>query len=143
MSVSQEISDLDTAAEALKPHQGFVLESVQAEALLKRYCHLSLAEGHLGQRHYALAFPKGSTLTDKVSQQILRYVESGVLFNLKHKWDGPQNCSHLHPEQNGLNDNFSRALPFCKSSQIFSRTSSHFIRLCFGRFAPIFVWFCP
>ena len=115
MSVSEEISDLGTAAAALKTNQGLILESVQAEALLKRYCHLTLAQGHLGQRHYALAFPKGSTLTDKVSHQILQYLESGVLFNLKHKWDGPQNCSHLHPEQDGVNNNFSRALPFCKS----------------------------
>ena len=117
MSASEEISDLGTAAATLKTNQGFVLESVQAEAILKSQCDLVLAEGNLGQRHYALAFPKGSSLTDKVSKQILQYEESGVLFNLKNKWDGPQNCSHLHPED-GLNNNFSRALPFCKYTQM-------------------------
>ena len=113
MSASEEISDLGITAAELKTNQGLIIESVQAEAILKRHCHLSVAQGNLGLRHYALAFPKGSTLTDKVSKHILQYAESGVLFNLKNKWNQPQNCSDLHSNE-GLDSNFSRALPFCK-----------------------------
>ena len=102
--------DLESAAANLQTNQGFVMESVQAEAILKHQCHLTVAKGSLGSRHYALAFPKGSTLTDKVSKLILDYSENGILFQLKQKWNQPQNCS-----QSELKDiNSSRALPFCK-----------------------------
>ena len=104
-------NDLASAAANLQTNQGFVLESVQAEAILKHQCHLTVAKGDLGSRHYALAFPKGSTLTDKVSKLILEYSENGVLFQLKQKWNEPQNCSQSDLTENV---NFSRALPFCK-----------------------------
>ena len=106
-------NDLASAAANLQTNQGFVMESVQAEAILKHQCHLTVAEGNMGSRHYALAFPKGSTLTDKVSKLILDYSENGILFQLKQKWNQPQNCS-----QSELKDiNSSRALPFCKFSK--------------------------
>ena len=104
-------NDLASAAANLQTNQGFVMESVQAEAILKHQCHLTVAKGDLGSRHYALAFPKGSTLTDKVSKLILEYSENGVLFQLKQKWNEPQNCSQSDLTENV---NFSRALPFCK-----------------------------
>ena len=110
--ISSEDEDLafSAAAANLQTNQGFVMESVQAEAILKHQCHLTVAKGSLGSRHYALAFPKGSTLTDKVSKLILDYSENGILFQLKQKWNQPQNCS-----QSELKDiNSSRALPFCK-----------------------------
>ena len=103
--------DLESAAANLQTNQGFVIESVQAEAILKHQCHLTVAKGNLGSRHYALAFPKGSALTDKVSKLILEYSENGILFTLKQKWNQPQNCSHSE----SIKDiNSSRALPFCK-----------------------------
>ena len=103
--------DLESAAANLQRNQGFVIESVQAEAILKHQCHLTVAKGNLGSRHYALAFPKGSALTDKVSKLILEYSENGILFTLKQKWNQPQNCSHSE----SIKDiNSSRALPFCK-----------------------------
>ena len=104
-------NDLASAAANLQTNQGFVMESVQAEAILKHQCHLTVAKGDLGSRHYALAFPKGSSLTDKVSKLILEYSENGVLFQLKQKWNEPQNCSQSDLTENV---NFSRALPFCK-----------------------------
>ena len=104
-------NDLASAAANLQTNQGFVMESVQAEAILKHQCHLTVAKADLGSRHYALAFPKGSTLTDKVSKLILEYSENGVLFQLKQKWNEPQNCSQSDLTENV---NFSRALPFCK-----------------------------
>jgi len=101
--------DLESAAANLQTNQGFVIESVQAEAILKHQCHLTVAKGNLGSRHYALAFPKGSALTDKVSKLILEYSENGILFTLKQKWNQPQNCSHSE----SIKDiNSSRALPF-------------------------------
>ena len=106
-------NDLASAAANLQTNQGFVMESVQAEAILKHQCHLTVAKGDLGSRHYALAFPKGSTLTDKVSKLILEYSENGVLFQLKQKWNEPQNCSQSDLTENV---NFSRALPFCKKT---------------------------
>ena len=114
--ISSEDEDLafSAAAANLQTNQGFVMESVQAEAILKHQCHLTVAKGSLGSRHYALAFPKGSTLTDKVSKLILDYSENGILFQLKQKWNQPQNCS-----QSELKDiNSSRALPFCKFSKL-------------------------
>ena len=114
--ISSEDEDLafSAAAANLQTNQGFVMESVQAEAILKHQCHLTVAKGSLGSRHYALAFPKGSTLTDKVSKLILDYSENGILFQLKQKWNQPQNCS-----QSELKDiNSSRALPFCKYKKI-------------------------
>ena len=120
--ISSEDEDLafSAAAANLQTNQGFVMESVQAEAILKHQCHLTVAKGSLGSRHYALAFPKGSTLTDKVSKLILDYSENGILFQLKQKWNQPQNCS-----QSELKDiNSSRALPFCKFSQFLKITKN-------------------
>ena len=66
--------------------------------------------GNLGQRHYALAFPKGSDLTEKVSKQILRYVESGTIYRLKHKWNLPKTCVQYSIEESTI----VRALPYRK-----------------------------
>ena len=68
---SEQISNLQDGATIVEsnPNYGFIIESVQADWLLKEFCHLTLADGDLGQnRHYALAFPKGSKLRDSVSK---------------------------------------------------------------------------
>ncbi len=94
MEVSEQISKLSDGANIVESfaNYGFVVESVQAEALLKTFCHLTTI-GDLGQRHYALAFPKGSIWTDPISKQILKYVESGTIYKLKNMWELPMNCS--------------------------------------------------
>ena len=102
------------------PHYGFIMESVQAEGLMKKYCNLKTL-GDLGQRHYALAFPKGSEWTDKVSKQILRYVESGTIYHLKRKWDLPQNCVQSTANETS-SSSLVRSLPYrkiCYTSSIF------------------------
>ena len=76
---------------------------------MKIQCNLRTI-GNLGQRHYALAFPKGSDLTEKVSKQILRYVESGTIYRLKHKWNLPKTCVQYSIEESTI----VRALPYRK-----------------------------
>ena len=86
---------------------GFIIESAQAEQLTS-FCRLDTI-GDLGQRHYALPFPKGSQLAEKVSKQILTYIESGALYRLKNKWSPSKNCSAA-----AENEAIVRAIPYSK-----------------------------
>jgi hypothetical protein len=52
---------------------GLVLESSYADFLVAQHCELS-AVGQLGERHYAIAFPKGSIYKDQISHQVERKV---------------------------------------------------------------------
>lgn len=115
MTGSEMISHLTEGASivASRPNYGFVVESVQAEALLQSYCHLTTI-GNLGQRHYALAFPKGSKMTQQVSKQILKYIENGAIYRLKNKWKMPFNCTQKIQDLDPNDGQFSRSLPFCK-----------------------------
>ena len=133
LQASQQILHLQDGASIVESNSnyGFIIESVQADWLLKNFCHLTLAAGDLGQsRHYALAFPKGSKLRDSVSGLILKYAENGALFQLQNKWQTPSNCSSgdnysIHNQASANQSNFSRALPFCKCEvAAFSFTSS-------------------
>ena len=112
LEASQQITKLSSGAQIVEnnANYGFVGESTQLEILMQTFCHLT-AIGNLGQRHYALVFPKGSKMKDEVSKQILEYTENGAIYHLKNKWKTPQNCSY-----NEINEetNFTRALPFCK-----------------------------
>ena len=120
---SKSISNLQDGAEIVKgnANYGFIIESVQADAILKTFCQLDTVLGaDLGQRHYALAFPKGSTIREKVSKQILKYVENGDIYRLKNKWKPRKNCSSS-TENHQVDEisNVTRALPFCKSNAEF------------------------
>ena len=109
---SQEIVNLFDGAQIVQsnPNYGFVVESSQAEGLKRKFCNLQTT-GNLGQRFYALAFPKGSEWTDKVSKQILRYVENGDIYRLKNKWNNlPQNCVQTTENESTL----VRTLPYRK-----------------------------
>ena len=111
------------------PHYGFIMESVQAEGLMKKYCNLKTL-GDLGQRHYALAFPKGSEWTEKVSKQILRYVESGTIYRLKRKWNLPQNC--VQSTAANETSTLVRSLPYRKMLvYIFYRKNQLFVYILF------------
>lgn len=91
-------------------HFGFVIESVQAEGLMRDRCDL-MTVGDLGSRHYALAFPKGSRHRDQISRQILKYNEEGLLYKLKRKWfNHTQDCA-LKANQ-GEDNPIVRALPY-------------------------------
>ena len=66
----------------------------------------------MGNRHYALAFPKGSHLKERVSKQILRYSELGILKNLENVWLNKiqSNCSQ---EKSGNSESGTvRTLPY-------------------------------
>ena len=109
---SQEIVNLFDGAQIVQsnPNYGFVVESSQAEGLKRKFCNLQTT-GNLGQRFYALAFPKGSEWTEKVSKQILRYVENGDIYRLKNKWNNlPQNCVQTTENESTL----VRTLPYRK-----------------------------
>ena len=118
MQLSMQMSEIQDGANIVQSNSnyGFIIESVQADWLLKNFCQLTLATGDLGQsRHYALAFPKGSQLRDSVSKLILKYVENGDLFRLHNKWQLPLNCSSDNESQSSKSQsNLSRALPFCE-----------------------------
>ena len=118
MQLSMQMSEIQDGANIVQSNSnyGFIIESVQADWLLKNFCQLTLATGDLGQsRHYALAFPKGSQLRDSVSKLILKYVENGDLFRLHNKWQLPLNCSNDNESPiSKSQSNLSRALPFCE-----------------------------
>lgn len=97
------------------PSYGFLIENVQAQGIMRSNCDLETI-GDLGQRHYGLAFPKGSKLRDKVSKQILEYSEQGILFQLKNKWFNlAENCSDGSKNQSNQDEDvIVRALPYRK-----------------------------
>ena len=66
MQLSKQMSEIQDGANIVQSNSnyGFIIESVQADWLLKNFCQLTLATGDLGQsRHYALAFPKGQLIS--------------------------------------------------------------------------------
>lgn len=67
------------------PNLGFIVESVQADTLMKDNCHLTTV-GDLGPKFYGIAFPLESSLKRELSEQILKYAEDGTLFSLRSKW---------------------------------------------------------
>ena len=67
---------------------GFLMESGYADQYVSKHCDslTRIQDKALGNRHYAMAFPKGSPYADAISRQILNYNENGRLSKLRNKW---------------------------------------------------------
>lgn len=111
---SAEITSIKSGAEMVDQdaNVGFIIESAQAEQIMAQsFCNLATI-GDLGQRHYALPFPKGSKLQEKVSRQILTYIENGAIYRLKTKWSPSKNCTAA--ENEAATTTLVRAIPYSK-----------------------------
>ncbi|KAG1672892.1 Glutamate receptor ionotropic, kainate 2 [Nymphon striatum] len=73
----------------LRVHEGnyaFLMESTMLDYVVQRDCNLTQIGGVLDSKGYGIGTPIGSPWTDKISLEILRLQEKGMLENLYNKW---------------------------------------------------------
>nr|QUP79589.1 ionotropic receptor 3 [Monochamus saltuarius] len=81
------LSDNDEAVKKVETENyAFLMESTSIEYVIERRCSLAQVGGLLDDKGYGIAMAKDSPYRNKLSRELLKLQETGVLTSLKIKW---------------------------------------------------------